>query len=61
MVDADVDGARYVVLWWRKVVLATISNFHTSRRIRGCSVICRWDDGLSRLIYVYSYLTRSGF
>jgi hypothetical protein len=43
-------------VWWHNVVFAISSNFHTSGRIQGCSAVCRWDESLSQLIYVYSFL-----
>jgi hypothetical protein len=41
------------------VVLAASPNRPSSRHTRGCSIVFRWDDGLSRLIYLSYYPKQS--
>jgi len=40
------------------VVLAASPNWTSSVHIRGCSNVCRWEDGLSRLVYDTYYPKR---
>jgi len=46
-------------MWWFDVVVVASPHWLSSRRIRGCSVDRRWDNGLSRVIYFYYYRTQS--
>ena len=53
--EADVDNARYDVVSRSGDGNAASPNCTSTRHIQGCSVVCGWDDGLSRLICFYSY------
>jgi len=44
---------------WPNEVLAASPDSTPCGHIRGCSIVCRWEDGLSRLIYLCCYPKQS--